>query len=118
MENLTIELVQSQYDRGREDARRDAAQGNRKIYVPTRGGWGRFLFVLMRDRYGVFVEHVSDMTTSETMSYERGYNSIALEYIDNTDGAGAMDKVWAAVDAFRTELYNKHFGNSLPTELK
>ena len=66
----------------------------------------------MRDRYGVYVEHVSDMTTAEKLSYERGYNSITREYIDNTGDNGTMEKIWSEVDAFRTELYRNHFENN------
>lgn len=110
-EQFTIELIQSQFDQGRVDAQQDAFQGTRKLYVQTRGAWGRFLVDLMRDRYDVIVEHVGDMTTAEETSYERGYNSITSEFLDSSCGEGTMKKIWAEVDEFRTELYRKHFGN-------
>jgi hypothetical protein len=66
----------------------------------------------MRDRHGVVVEHVGDMTTTEKLSYERGYNSITREYIDSKDGEGTMDRIWAEVDDFRTEQYRRYLENN------
>jgi hypothetical protein len=110
----TIELIQSEYDRGRMDAQKDAAQRARKIFVQTRGAWGRFLCDLMRDRYDIFVEHASDMTTAARLSYERGYNSVNFEYIDERHGAGTTERIWAEVDAFRAEHYSKYFSENPP----
>jgi hypothetical protein len=113
---MSIKLIQDEYDRGREDARADAANGIRKVFVQTRGAWGRYLFDLMRDRYGVFVEHVSDMTTEARLSYESGYNSVAHEYIESIDGPGTMERIREEVDTFRTEHYRKYF-DSKTTEV-
>jgi hypothetical protein len=109
-------LIQDEYDRGRSDARKDLAKGTRKIYVQTRGAWGKFLFELMRDRYGIFVEHVSDVTSAGKLTYENGYNSIAHEYIENLDGDGTMDRIRAEVDAFRSEHYRKYLAANPPPD--
>jgi hypothetical protein len=116
VEASTIELIQAEYDRGRADACKDVADGTRKMYVQTRGAWGRFLFELMRDRYGIFVEHVSDITSAAKLSYEGGYNSITHEYVENMDGVGTMDRIHAEVDAFRAEHYRKYFEANPPPE--
>ncbi|MEM7478483.1 MAG: hypothetical protein AAF483_26165 [Planctomycetota bacterium] len=109
-----MELIQHEYDQGRIDAKLAAEKGERKIFVQTRGAWGRFLFDLMRDRYGIFVEHVSDITSSKKLSYERGYNSVSFQYIDERDGTGTMDRIWAEVEAFRAEHYRKYLEDNPP----
>lgn len=68
----------------------------------------------MRDRYDIFVEHVSDITTAAKLTYERGYNSISFEYIDGLDGAGTTERIWAEVDSFRAEHYRKYFEENPP----
>mgnify|MGYP006908269587 CR=1 FL=1 len=103
-----IKYIQEQYDRGREAARTDAENGIRKVYIQLVGGWGQFLFELLRDRYGIFAQHVSDITTVEKLSYEAGYNSIAHEYIETTHGEGTMQHIDEEVHAFRAKQYRKY----------
>ncbi len=79
------------------------------MYAELRGAWGRFYFDLMQDRYGVFVEHVSDITSEGKLSYEQGYNSVVREYVESIDGPGALSRVWDEVTAFRTAHYKKAF---------
>ena len=112
----TIDLIQSEYDQGRIDAQSDASRGTRKIFIQTRGAWGRFLFDLMRDRYEIYVEHVSDITTAGRLSYERGYNSVHFEFIDERDGDGTTKRIWNEVDTFRAESYRKFFEENPPSE--
>lgn len=106
-----MKLIQREYDRGRDNAIADASNGTRKVFVQTRGAWGRYLFDLMRDRYGVFVEHVSVVTSEEKLSYEAGYNSIACEYIESIDGPGKMKQIHEEVDAFRSNYYREYLNS-------
>jgi hypothetical protein len=104
-----VRLIQEEYDAGRAQAIVDQNSGTRKMYAELRGAWGRFYFDLMRDRYGVFVVQVSDITSEGPLSYQRGYNSVVREYVESIDGPGALNRVWDEVTAFRTALYKKHF---------
>lgn len=104
-----MKLIQEEYDAGRAQAMDDQRAGTRKMYSQLLGAWGRFYFDLMQDRYGVFMEHVSDITSEGKLSYECGYNSVAREYVESIDGPGALSRVWDEVTAFRTAHYKKTF---------
>ena len=100
-----LEHIQEDYDRGRAQAKMDLETGLRKIYVQTRGAWGNFLFDLMQERYGIFVEHANDMTTESQLSYEGGYNSVLTDYVESSNGEHTMTRIWDEVDAFRNDQY-------------
>ena len=104
-----MELIQGEYDRGRSMAQDDFARGQGKMYVQTRGAWGRFLFDLMQERYGIFVEHTSDIVWAKKLSFEMGYNEVAHEHVDSVTGPGSMDRIWEEVNAFRKASYRKFF---------
>ena len=104
-----MKLIQEEFDAGRAQAIDDHRAGERKMYSQLLSDWGRFYFDLMQERYGVFMEHVSDITSEGKLSYERGYNSVAREYVESIDGPGAHDRVWDEVTAFRTAHYKKSF---------
>ncbi|WDI42773.1 nucleotidyltransferase family protein [Bremerella sp. P1] len=107
-----IDLIQKEYDRGRSLAEEDVANGERKIYVQTRGAGDEFLSDLMRQRYGILVEYTSDITWNEKRSFEDGYNSVAREYIESVDGKGAIRRVLAEVKTFRDDQYRQYLENN------
>ncbi|QEG02743.1 hypothetical protein Mal15_68640 [Stieleria maiorica] len=80
------------------------------MYAQLIGAWGRFTYDLMAERYDIHVEHVSDITDSNKLSYERGYNSLALDHIAQQDGADAWDAIQDEIRAFRDDYYRKHLG--------
>ena len=61
----------------------------------------------MRDRFGVQVVHVSDITWDAKKSYEQGYNSTVESHIDAKHGAGSYDRAWQEIQAYRQESYRK-----------
>jgi len=105
----SIDLIQAAYDRGHSAAKEDFAQGHGKLYFQIRGSWGRFFADLMRDRYGITVEHSNDITSEAQLSFELGYNHVAHQYIDSTHGEGTMDKIREEVATFRKASYRKFF---------
>ncbi len=109
-------VVQEEYDRGRRDAERDFANGHGKLFWQTRGSWGRFFFDLMQARYGIYVEHTSDITWDAKLSYEAGYNSVTREHVEAIDGDGEMDRIWEEVQAYRLESYRLYLEQQKESE--
>ena len=110
-----MDYIPEEYERGRREAEIDAAHGLRKFYAQTRGAWGRFLTDLMRDRYRIVVVHTSDIAWPAICSYQSGYNSVTLEFLDTVCGQGEWDRIWAEVTEFRIESYRRYYEN-LPDE--
>ncbi len=80
----------SKYQRGISEAQDDIAKGNCRLFIQTRGSWGRRLTEIMRDGYGIEVVHVSDMTWESKSSFEEGYNTTIFAYLDAKHGAGYL----------------------------
>ena len=88
-----MDHIPKEFDRGKLDSGADHMAGCPKLYWQTRGSWGDRLTELMRDRFGVAVQHISDITYDEEVSYRRGYNEATSAYIDEKFGAGTYQAV-------------------------
>lgn len=98
-----------EYDRGQHDSRADIEAGSPKLFWPTRGSWGDLLTRLMQERYGVIVEHISDITTYAEVSYRKGYNDVTEMHIDDTYGNGSFSDVLEEIDIYRARIYKEYF---------
>ena len=79
------------------------------MYFQIRGTWGKFFSDLMWQRYGVFVETFSCMTSDAQSSYREGYNSVVYEYVNSKDGPEAMEQLWGEVNQFCVEATRKFY---------
>ncbi len=100
-------MDEAEFQRGVREAEADIARERCRLFFQTRGSWGERFTDLMRDRFGVQVVHISDITWDAKTSYERGYNSTVRSHIDATHGAGSYDSAWQEIQAYRQESYRK-----------
>jgi hypothetical protein len=98
-------LIKAEFQRGENDARADIGARAMRYFFQTRGAWGEKFTELMRERFGVHVVHISDMTCDANQSYQQGYNSTIESHLDQAFGKGAFDRTWAEIEAYRQENY-------------
>jgi hypothetical protein len=104
---MPFEPVPEHYELGRRQCADDIAIGRVRLFFQTRGRWGEFLTQRMADRFGVEVEHSSDMVTEAELSFQAGYNDATQAHIERTFGPGSYREVLDETDRFRTEQYRR-----------
>ena len=102
-----MKIVQSEFDRGALASKSDIAAGRPRLYWQTRGRWGEYLTQLMAERFGVVVEHTSDLTNAAKLSFEAGYNQTTRLHIDGQFGHGQYDAAVQEVNQFRMDYYRQ-----------
>jgi hypothetical protein len=105
---VAMEHIQSEFDRGQRDSATDQLAGHAKLFWQTRRSWDDKLVEMMKDRFGVEVEHVSDITSSEKKSYEDGYNAATKCFIDKRFGVDAFQSAIKEIEAFRIESHRQY----------
>jgi hypothetical protein len=68
-------MNEGEFQRGVDEARADIAARAMRYFFQTRGAWGEKFTELMRERFGVQVVPISDITCDAEQSYQQGYNS-------------------------------------------
>lgn len=104
-----MENIPEEFRRGQSDSLAAVASGTPKLFWQTRGRWGEYFTQLMHDRYGVNVEHISDITTEAESSYRGGYNEVTKNHIDEKFGEGTFAKVLEEIRAYRERYYQQYF---------
>jgi hypothetical protein len=100
-------MDEREFQRGVIEAQKDISAGAPRLFCQTRGAWGEKYTELMRDRFGVEVVHVSDMTWESKQSYEQGYNKTIESHVDEVFGSGTFDAAWAEIQEFRLEYHRR-----------
>jgi len=103
-----MKRIPKEYEHGKRQAAADVASGRLKLYWQTRASWGDLLARLMAERFGVVIEHVSDITNQSDISYRDGYNQTVAEHINRLFGAGSYQAVLDEVTQYRQEHYRRH----------
>jgi hypothetical protein len=100
-------MDEHEFHRGVNEAEADITAGAMRYFFQTRGAWGQKFSELMRERFGVQVVHISDMTSDPETSYQQGYNTTITSFLDRVFGTGAYDRTWAEIQAYRQESYRR-----------
>jgi hypothetical protein len=108
-ESGDMKHVQSEFERGFSDSESDIASASPKLFWQTRGRWGEFLTQLMADRFSVAVEHTSDITNADEVSYRKGYNEATRRHVDHKFGNGTFQSAIAEVERFRLDYYKQRY---------
>jgi hypothetical protein len=104
-------MDEAEFQRGVREAEADIAAASCRLFFQTRGSWGERFTELMRDRFGVSVVHVSDISWDAKRSYEQGYNRTVRAHIDSQFGTGSYDRAWEEIEAFREQSYREWFAS-------
>jgi len=107
---MPFEPIREQYELGRRQSADDIAAGRTTLFFQTRGRWGEFLTQRMAEKFGVKVEHTSDLVTEAQVSFWAGYNDETKAHVDRTFGPNSFQEVLDETDRFRTQHYQRHFG--------
>ena len=86
------------YQRGREEAAKDAAA--KKIIIKTYGlpSANTFKYAeYLRDKYGIEYQNAGCVVTAEFINYVKGYNEISEAAIKREFGDNVLDDAWAKV---------------------
>ena len=102
-------MITEEYERGLRDSSMAIASGKPKLYWGARSSWGMFLVEQMEERFGVTIEVLSCFTDPQRQSYEKGYNEMTVEFIENKFGAGSYQSLVDDVDQFRLDRYRQQF---------
>lgn len=107
--NFTIEIIQSEVERGVNQSLADIASGEPKLFWQIRASWGELLTKLMAERFQVTVVYTSDITWAAKRSFEKGYNEAVVAHLAKEFGADAYPSVLREVDEFRRLRYKSYF---------
>jgi hypothetical protein len=103
-----MQHIPEEFARGQRDSQTDIVAGCPKLFWQTRGSWGDLLTRMMSERFGVVVEHTSDITYAAEVSYRRGYNEATAAHIEETFGEGSYQTVMDEVNEYRLESYRRY----------
>lgn len=103
-----MDHIHVEFDRGQRDSQAAIAAGAPRLFWQIRGTWGELLSHQMSERFGVFVEHISDITTEREVSYHHGYNEATKAHVDEKIGAGSFQAVLDEVDEYRKQSYQAY----------
>ena len=90
-----------EYQRGIQEAQDDITKNIYRLFIQTRGSWGRRLTEVMQEEFRVEVLHISDMANERKSSFEEGYNTTIIAHLDAKYGAGTWDRIWEENQAYR-----------------
>jgi hypothetical protein len=103
-----MDHIPEEFDRGQCDGETAIAAGAPRLFWQTRGRWGELFTRLMSKRFGVLVQHISDLTTSREVSYRDGYNEATKAHVEEKFGAGSFQAVLDEVDEYRKQSYQTY----------
>ena len=101
-----MEHVGIVFQAGVDEAKRDIAAGRPRLRYGARGAWAEDLAQMLQAQFGVELVILSCFVTSESNSFDAGYNNAVETHIDAMHGAGSVAAVWAEVERRRKERYD------------
>lgn len=102
------------YRSGVTEAQQDIGAGRLRLRYGARGVWGEDLAQTLLARFGVELVVLSCFVTTESVSFDEGYNATIEAYIDDRWGAGSVASVHEAVQRRRKEAYDAWVASEKP----